>query len=319
MRHNRRNKIDRLTQNKRRSLALSLALDQIGEAKAAHNVGYCQTRLDTDVFDVGGIAEEIVTGRYSCKHLLCPQCQAARAARNLAVLVPILDHVRKTEPNAPFQHWTLTFGATTPGETGQALGAISKGWTQPMRNSAYRAAVLGSIRCLEVTRNDVTGLLHAHAHCLVALHPRYYAKEAGRYVTADQLRADWSRKVGRPVSQIHMGAIGARDDGPDGLRQALVEVAKYAFKPTDLYSGDDNAGWRCNPEAVRSLLGVLRRRRKMSLSGVFYEARQQLKLPDPDDDGSPDFDDIHDPRLAPFITALVRIWDEPRCDYRVLA
>jgi len=297
--------------------SLATALELAGYPKAAETVAACQRRIDTAIVADDTTAHEIIVARYGCKHPLCPTCGVARARKTIAILAPLIADLLNQYPQAHWGLWTLTpgGGTITPAAAPATITQLTRGWTQLLRNAAYRRAVLGALRALEVTRNSETGGLHPHLHCLVLLHPHYFNRASRYYISADQLRADWSRKLRRPVSQIDMTPIASGDGSPSAIFAALVECTWYTTKPADLFSREDQ-GWHCDPAAVAALCPAIKGRRKLSLSGAFYQARQARKRT-PAEADFPDFEnEFHDPQMLPVITELTRVWSERLTAYR---
>lgn len=189
------------------------------------------------------------------------------------------------------------------------------------------SVVQGAFRSLEVTINKEDGTYHPHFHVLLAVDPSYYSKSKSLYVDHDKWvqvwrnamaldynprvmvqAADKSSSLLYDLSKGDMGKLvgnaderdaaapearGVEANQPDDALARYISKSgeEYAVKLDFLTDSDDlDVKKRC----VLDLFTSLYRRRLVSFSGCFREARKELGLSDPEsgplDDGPADDD-----------------------------
>lgn len=190
------------------------------------------------------------------------------------------------------------------------------------------SVVQGAFRSLEVTINKEDGTYHPHFHVLLAVDSSYYSKSKSLYVNHDKWVQVWRNAMGLDydprvmvqaadksssllydLSKGDMGkfvdsvdernadaprARGVERNQPDDALARYISKSgeEYAIKLDFLTDSDDlSVKKRC----VLDLFTALYRRRLVSFSGCFREARKALGLSDPETvslDGGPADDDL---------------------------
>ncbi len=315
-----RSLLDRYQIAKAQIIALVVALKGIVPAKTLERMCDCQAAIDTKIVDFEGAAYELITGAYRCKFLLCPVCQLARAVKNIAILSLTIELVVTQHPELKWAFWTLTKGGGhSKGKQGRHdVSALIKAWADLRRLKRYRETIIGDVRCLEISRNALHGSLHGHLHNVIAL-PSSYSPTSSTYVTADQLREDWGRKLcGRQVRHLHMKMIPVPQGDPSQLIQQCVEASWYSHKATDIGLHQNQFGeWECDRQAAIDIYRALKGRRKISMGGVIREQRRILNLPDYEErlPFNPDRE-FASKRDAEIIIERTRYWSEILREYR---
>jgi Plasmid rolling circle replication initiator protein and truncated derivatives len=199
-----------------------------------------------------------------CKDRLCPMCNWRRSLKIFGQVSQVMDHL---QGQYRYLFLTLTVrncdGAQLPG----VMDGMQAGWKNILKQKRFRAAVAGSFRAIEITRNWNTGEYHPHYHVVLAVHPSYFHKG---YISQAEWSEMWRQACGleyTPICDIRKVT---------GNEKAVAEVSKYAVKGSDILRG----GYREVSDTVCVYLRALTSRRLCSFTGVLREARKVLQLDD---------------------------------------
>lgn len=274
------NTVQRFRALRPRVFAVADALTRKGFATHGERMAVCQRRLDTDIIDENGLVREVVSAAFRCRHPICPVCSVFRSLRSVALIAPIIQQVLEDNPDAVWAFWSVTSGAgyIAPENGPAEVSRIAGAWRQTLRVKPFKDSVLGVVKCLDVTRNATIPAVHPHWHNLMLLQPGY-GPRSKHWVHADVLREIFSKKMSKPVSQVHMRTIGAGSQHYDAIFKSVVECLYYSFKAQDLgLERLPNGKWSADPDAVYDIWQTIRGRNKYTLSGEFYQARKKLRL-----------------------------------------
>ena len=248
---------------------LALAYDKVNEKKASR-LRECGTFL---AFNLREDGTKKLTHMNSCRVRLCPLCAWRRSLKVHAHTVQILDAM---QGEYAYVFLTLTVRNCAGNQLASELDKLMAAWQRLTQRKAFRVAVKGWYRGLEVTHN-VNPLsasydtFHPHFHCLLAVNKSYFTSRD--YLSQPKWRALW-RKAARLNYDPQVDVRRVKADKVDGV---CAEVAKYAVKVSDVICFDD---WDLTVDTVATLDKALDKRRFISFGGVFKEIHKQLNLDD---------------------------------------
>lgn len=156
-----------------------------------------------------------------------------------AKTIKIMPKVLEANPKARFIMLTLTARNCPLSELKTTLSDMHKAWTRLVARKTWK--VDGWVRTTEVTRgNDDTA--HPHYHCLLMVPPSYFG---GNYISQErwvELWQDCLKVSYQPIVDVRAvhakrGVLEGQEGSP--VIAALVEVIKYAVKPSDVLRGDN--------------------------------------------------------------------------------
>lgn len=255
------------------SSALSVVVEDV-DAAQGWRMRHCADRL-TFAREVDG---HLTLKRASfCRVRLCPMCQWRRSLKLGGQVRAVIDHLAASRAQAgrrPYVYLLLTL--TVPNCQGDRLGAtldaLQAGWQRLQRLKAYKAAVQGSVRCVEITYSRASNTYHPHIHALLAVLPSYLTGRT--YITHAAWLDMWRDCMRDPtITQVDIRRT-------TGDAAAVAEVAKYATKSTDMLRPDDGPR---NVAIVATLMAASHKRRFAGWSGVLRSAHQALHLDDVED------------------------------------
>ena len=174
----------------------------------------------------------------------------------------------------PYQYIMLTL--TVPNCDGRdlayTLDLLQQSWQRLQRRKEYKAAIKGSVRCVEITYNRDADTYHPHIHALLAVLPSYFGSRY--YITHDQWLDIWRDCTRIPsITQVDIRKT-------TGDAAAVAEVSKYATKAGDYLMPD-------NYDRMVDVLGALllscHKRRFAGWGGVLRDAHRALALDDVED------------------------------------
>lgn len=265
--------------HKQLSSTLAAAL-YVVDAAAAARMEHCADRLSfrRDWGDPDKPGRLKLAQAYFCRVRVCPMCQwrrSLKAGAQLRQCIEYLKSKRESEGRKPYRYILLTL--TVPNVPGPELAAcldtIQTGWNRLVRRKEYRAAIKGSVRCVEITYNRRREDYHPHIHALLAVNPSYF-DDSRIYIERDKWLDMWRDCTGiYTITQVDI-----RKTTGDGA--AVAEVVKYATKAGDylnVYDVDATA------EVLDTLLNACYKRKFIGWGGVLRDAHRALNLDDADD------------------------------------
>lgn len=182
-----------------------------------------------------------------CKDRLCPVCSWRRSLVLVSRLLPVVSKLVDTG----YIFLTLTVRNCLWGDLDKVLGLMGRAWQRFNQSAAFRRAVRGYVRSVEITRGN-DGLAHPHIHVLCAVDKKYF--RSSLYLTQADICKLWRRSLRvdyDPVCDVR----GVKD-----VRAAVVEVVKYIAKDAD---------WvRLSDTELRLFCAAIRRRRLLGFGGV---------------------------------------------------
>lgn len=251
---------------------LSYALE-LSDPTAAQRVRHCADTLWFRRHEDGTLR---LDSAQFCRVRLCPVCQWRRSLKMYGQLHQVVKylaqqrHAAGAEPYA----WvllTLTVQNCATSELSNTLDTIAAGWDRLGKTKAFKRAVRGTMRAVEITYNRETNTYHPHMHVLCCVLPSYFTSRD--YISQSQWSDMWqaaARLDYHPIVDVRRAT---------GTAGSLAEVAKYACKPSDYLDPSDI-------DAMAVIVGTLHRvcarRRFAAWTGVLRQAHHALHLDDID-------------------------------------
>lgn len=282
------------------ALLLSASYGRLGESSKAQRVADCGTFLEfAHAIEADGVMSDKgkLHNANFCRDRLCPMCSWRRSYKIFAQVSQIMSLIGG---KYKFIMLTLTVPNCAPDELSETVQRLFGAWGKLIRAKAYKKAVKGFFRALEVTRNKKNGTYHPHFHCILAV-PLDYA-ESDLYIPRDEWLKMW-RKCYQDESIISLdvrmakGKNAETENCVEALSSAVAEIAKYAVKSSDYLIKDDEA---LTDDIVSRLGSALKNKRLATFdrNGAFHNAREELQLDDAEDGDLVHLTDKIDPSLA---------------------
>lgn len=283
------------------SIHLSESYRRIGYESKADRVFECGTFLEfAHSLEADGTVSEkgkLYNANF-CKDRLCPMCAWRRSYKIFSQVSRIMVCIG---PKYKFLMLTLTVPNCAPERLSETLERLFRAWSSLIRQKAFRGAVRGFFRALEITYNKQTNTYHPHFHAVLAV-PLEYSPCEDFYISHDKWLDMWRKAYGdKNIVSVDIRVAKSKckeaDKCVDALSSAVAEIAKYSVKSSDyLFQGDDDL----TDSIVGCLSVALHGRRLAHFGGVFADIAKQLKL-DVDNDDLIRLDDTIDPSLAVMI------------------
>lgn len=247
---------------------LALAYDKVNERKASR-LRECGTFL---AFNLREDGTKKLTHMSSCRVRLCPLCAWRRSLKVHAHTVQILDAM---QGEYAYVFLTLTVRNCAGNQLASELDKLMVAWQRLTQRKAFRVAVKGWYRGLEVTHNvnpisASYDTFHPHFHCLLAVNKHYFKGE--NYLK----KSDWAQLWQRALRVDYEPVVDVRR--VKGTTSAAVaEAAKYTVKDADYIRPDD---WDLTVDTVKILDFALDGRRLVAYGGEMKEWHKKLNLDD---------------------------------------
>lgn len=256
---------------KRKSVALAEAYGQLGKQykTLSENIRLCAPAIERlgypSASGEGLDVKTLFAG--TCKGRLCPLCGTLRGRRLFVRVVPRFE-ARLAENHgirAAFATFTVP---NVPMEQGRTAGAqIIAGFRRMTQRKAFKKAVLGWMRALEVSYNSKTNMLHPHLHVVLLLHRNYFSKAHDLYLSQPEWLKLWRDVMRNEAIEIFDIRRLRPRVKTETLASALGEVCKYPMKPLDVFIRDGDR-YRVDPHVLAALHRALKGRRLTGFGGL---------------------------------------------------
>lgn len=259
--------LKRVWTKKRQNLKIIRNLEAIGEQKKAEKIRECGTFLR--VFTPFEGKKELIETANFCRQRMCMVCAWRRSKRFIATTAPVLEYIHnEAAGKEKYVFLTLTLKNVEDEGLKLAIDNLLVGWSTLTRQKAYKEAVLGAVRSLEVSYNEIDNTYHPHIHALLLMRENYYTDT---YLNHDTWCKMWQRASQAPyMPSVDVRAV--KDITKDiGVRGAVVETLKYSMKPKDL---------SISPDVTATIMYNLAGRRLISFTGHIAEIRKLLRMED---------------------------------------
>ncbi|HEP2488375.1 TPA: protein rep [Streptococcus pyogenes] len=238
---------------------------------------------------------------YFCKNKLCPMCNWRRSMKYSYQTSRIVDEAIKRESKGRFLFLTLTVKNVPGSDLNKTLSSLTQSFDRLFRRAKVKKNLIGYLRSVEVTHNELTNEYHPHIHVLLMLKISYF--KGGNYITQKEWGEMWSQSL--KVDYVPMIDIRAVKEKGKGLKGAILETAKYPTKPIKLEME--------NKQIVDDLYNGLYRKRQLGYGGLFKIIKKELALDDAENGDlihtSEDNDSLSEG------TKIVAIWNAIKQNY----
>lgn len=210
-----------------------------------------------------------------CKVRLCPTCGKRRSLKTFGQVSKVMDHLDKEKPYE-YIFLTLTQKNVEADELANELDKLFLGFNKLTKRKAFKNAIKGWFRALEVTHENNT--YHPHFHVILAVNKSYFKK--AEYISQKKWVNMWRESLRLDYDPIvHVKRIKALGENKT-LKGAVAEVAKYTIKSNDylIRNANGDIDEVETDKAVLVLDNALAHRRLVSFGGVLRKAHKELNL-----------------------------------------
>jgi plasmid rolling circle replication initiator protein Rep len=209
-----------------------------------------------------------------CRVRFCPVCQWRRSLCWQAKVYRALPRLIADYPDVRFLFLTLTIKNCAVCDLRRTLGVMRLAWVRLMQLQAWPA--IGWVRSVEITRSK-DGTAHPHYHCLLVVPPSYFQ---GDYLKQKDWAELWRQSLRinyRPVVDIRIVKpeqrllSGRKIPAPWNIWGAVVEILKYAVKPSDMVR---------DPEWFLALVDQVHKTRAVAIGGILKKYIRDRKKED---------------------------------------
>ena len=286
---------------------LAAVYDVVNTSKAAR-LRDCANFLTFSVLEDGSKKLKRMS---SCRVRLCPLCTWRRSLKVMANTTQIL---KEMSGKYEFIMLTLTQRNCSGADLSQTIDDMMAAWQRYSQRQAFRKAVKGWYRGMEVTHNTDKSspsydTYHPHFHVILAVNKSYFK---GRdYVKLDEWKQMWCDALRLDyLPSVRVERIRRRgkrqdvDPTVEDIIKAVAETCKYTVEDEDYIVPTD---WDLTVDAVRTLDAALADRRLIAFGGIMKELHKQLNLDD-EENGDLINVDPEDSAAAPTDREEVYFW-----------
>lgn len=204
----------------------------------------------------------------TCKARLCPVCATLRARRQYSRVVPRFEKALVANPGVRAAFATFTIPNVPMDELRTAGSSITTGFRRMTQRKAFKKAVIGWMRAMELTLNRETMTVHPHLHVVLLLERGYFAKEHDLYLSQQEWLDLWRGVMRNDAIQI----VDIRPLRPrkrtGTLSSALGECTKYPMKPMSVWTKQPDGTYAVDPTVLEPLHRGLRGKRLFGFGGI---------------------------------------------------
>ena len=217
-----------------------------------------------------------------CKVRLCPMCSWRRSLKIFGQVSRVMDHVEENY-NYKYIFLTLTVKNCYGEDLRDTLDLMIKAFNTMTRRKAFKQAVNGYFRSLEITYNKENGTYHPHFHMILAVNDSYF-KDTRIYLTQNDWTELWKSCLKVDYTPI-VDVRRIKENKEKDFGKVVAETAKYTVKPEDFLIRDEKGNIKENltDEVVKTLDEALHRKRLTAFGFIFKEVHKKLNLDDMED------------------------------------
>lgn len=159
----------------------------------------------------------------TCGNRFCPYCQARKARRDADKIAYVIDSMKKQGLETIFMTFTIPNVADSNATC--SIDNLNAAIKRMLARKAFKQVVKGSIRKVELTYNEDTGLFHPHVHLLIFVSRSYFRSKF--YLHTSEIADLWAKSMRLEEKLVvHVEAAN----------KAEKELAKYAAKSSSYLS-----------------------------------------------------------------------------------
>lgn len=295
-------------ERKESTLDLAASYKRIGSNKY-YRVLDCSTFLEFRLTTVNDLK---LTKANFCKVRLCPMCSWRRSLKIFGQVSRVMDYVEENY-NYKYIFLTLTVKNCYSEDLKSTLDLMTKAFNGMTRRKAFKQAVKGYFRSLEITYNKENDTYHPHFHMILAVNKSYF-KNTDTYLTQKDWTNLWKSSLKVDYTPI-VDVRRIREDDNKGFGKAVAETAKYTVKAEDFLIRNEKGNIQENltDEVVETLDNALHRKRLTSFGFIFKEIHKMLNLDDAEDGDLIHTDDEEKADEDGF--SIIAMWNWERRNY----
>ncbi|WP_056954921.1 protein rep [Limosilactobacillus ingluviei] len=299
---------------KLQSLDYATYLEMLSLKKSAR-VKECGNVLE---FAEDGTGKRKLARAWFCKSRLCPLCNWRRSMKASWQLEQVLEAAHKREPQDRFIFLTLTEKNAEGQELRGRIKNFAKAFEKLIHRKAVKQFLVGYVRSLEITINDLPDggiTYHHHYHVLLMVRNSYFKK--GGYLSQKEWTDLWQEVLDldyTPIVNVESVKRNKRK-GTNSLVASAKETAKYQVKPGDYLTARET-GEKAKVDrdlaVVKTLEEALTGLRQISFGGLLKQVRAELHLDDIEDGNL-----VHttDEKVSDAVRQIIVKWNASRGNY----
>lgn len=218
-----------------------------------------------------------------CKVRLCPMCAWRRSLKTFGQVSRVMDYV---EENYDYKYifLTLTVENCYGEDLRDTLDLMTYSFNKLTRRKAFKDAVKGYFRSLEVTYNEKRDDYHPHFHLILAVNRSYFTDDK-IYLS----QAKWTELWKQSLKVDYTPVVNVKRIKPNSddktYGKAVAETAKYTVKTNDYLIKDEEGkiNEKITDKVVETLDRALHMKRLTSFGFKFKEVHKKLNLDDAED------------------------------------
>ena len=274
---NKNGKDNNWKERKESNLKLADSYKRLG-FKKYYRVVDCSTFLEFGVTKSSNL--KLLKANF-CKVRLCPMCAWRRSLKIFGQVSKVMDYVERNY-NYRYIFLTLTVKNCYGEDLKDTLDLMTKSFNKLSERKAFKQAIKGYFRSLEITYNKKDNTYHPHFHLILAVDNNYFTNSRV-YLSQEKWTNLWkeSLKVDYiPVVDVRRVKSKNKDFG-----KVVAETAKYTVKADDYLIKDEDGkiDEELTDNVVKTLDKALHRKRLVSFGFIFKEIHKMLKLDDAED------------------------------------
>ena len=261
-------------ERKKDNLNLAESYKRLGDKKY-YRVVDCSTFLEFGVTKASGL--KLLNANF-CKVRLCPMCAWRRSLKIFGQVSKVMDQVEETY-DYRYIFLTLTVKNCYSEDLKDILDLMTESFSKLSRRKAFKQAVKGYFRSLEITYNKEDDTYHPHFHLILAVNKNYFTDDKV-YLSQDNWTRLWKESLKVDYTPIvDVRRVKSKDKN---FSKVIAETAKYTVKSEDFLIKKENGkiNESLTDEVVLTLDKALHKKRLVSFGFLFKEIHKQLRLDD---------------------------------------
>lgn len=205
-------------------------------------------------------------------------CAWRRSLKIFGQVSKVMDQVEKNY-NYRYIFLTLTVKNCYSEDLKDTLDLMTKSFNKLSERKAFKKAIKGYFRSLEITYNKEDNTYHPHFHLILAVNKSYFT-DKDYYLSQENWTRLWKESLQvdyKPVVDVRR--VKSKDKN---FSKVIAETAKYTVKSEDflIKKEDGKIDEALTDEVVSTLDKALHRKRLVSFGFLFKDIHRQLKLDD---------------------------------------
>lgn len=252
-------KMQKITQKKEHSIAISKKLIAIGERNRGLRMKACNTEIQ--LYRCKCCGKTKILNAHLCRDRLCPTCQYLLSVKRYNQMIKTIDNIE----NIGAYDWrfvTLTIRNCYPEKLEDTISKMLKAWDKFCKRRLIKRILSGAARSLEITYNKASGQFHPHLHILCA-----FKKNSA--LSLRELSEFWQESLNIDyLPECDIKEPYSKTD--DKISAAVIECFKYATKSKEVAE--------MPLSSFAFLVNALRGCRLLSFCGIIREARKKIGI-----------------------------------------